>query len=142
MKTPQVKTHFFEFEFITQRSRGPGGQHVNKTNSSVQLRWDFGRSSLLTEEQKSIISFKLYGMINSEGTLYLRSDTHRELDKNKKETLEKLQLALDKAFYKPKKRFKTRPTLSSQKKRVEHKRKHSDLKKGRKKINNSSSSFD
>jgi ribosome-associated protein len=131
MTVPFVKNHYPEFEFTSQRSRGPGGQNVNKTNSSIQLRWNFLDSALLSDEQKRIIAKKLAAMINTEGTLYLRSDTHRDQEQNKKEVLTRLQESLVKAFHKPKPRKPTKPTKSSQKKRVEGKRHKSEIKKAR-----------
>lgn len=128
---PFIKDLFFEFEFISQRSRGPGGQNVNKTNSSIQLRWNYLDSQILTDEQKSTIGRKLSAMINAENTLYLRSDVHRDQDMNKKEVLQKLQQSLIKAFHKPKARKPTKPTKSSQRKRVETKRHKSEIKKAR-----------
>jgi ribosome-associated protein len=131
MTVPFVKNLFYEFEFISQRSRGPGGQNVNKTNSSIQLRWNYLDSQQLSEEQKATIGKKLGAMINTENILYLRSDTHRDQEMNKKEVLQRLQQALIKAFHKPKTRKATKPTKSSQRKRVETKRHKSEIKKGR-----------
>jgi ribosome-associated protein len=131
MMVPFIKDFFFELEFISQRSRGPGGQNVNKTNSSVQLRWSFLDSQILSDEQKAIIGRKLSTIINTENVLYIRSDVHRDQDMNKKEVLQKLQQALIKAFHKPKTRRPTKPTKSSQRKRVETKRHKSEIKKSR-----------
>ncbi len=131
MTVPFVKHHIHEFDFVSQRSRGPGGQNVNKTNSSVQLRWNYLDSIILSDEQKRVITKKLTSMINTEGTLYLRSDTHRDQEMNKKEVLQRLQESLVKAFHKPKVRRPTKPTKSSQKKRVESKRHASEVKKAR-----------
>lgn len=128
---PFVKNHFHEFEFVSQRSRGPGGQNVNKTNSSVQLRWDFQSSLILSEEQKDIIQKKLAAIINTEGILFIRSDVFRDLEQNRKEVLQRLQERLVRAFYKPKARKATKPTYSSQKKRVDSKRRKSEVKKAR-----------
>ncbi len=128
---PFVKNHFHEFDFVSQRSRGPGGQNVNKTNSSVQLRWDFRSSQILSEEQKDIIQKKMSAIINTDGIVFIRSDVFRDLDQNRKEVLNRLQERLAKAFHKPKARRATKPTYSSQKKRVESKRHKSDIKKGR-----------
>lgn len=128
---PFIKDLFFEFEFISQRSRGPGGQNVNKTNSSIQLRWNFLDSQILSDEQKSIIGRKLSAIISTENVLYIRSDVHRDQDMNKKEVLQRLQQVLIKAFHKPKPRRPTKPTKSSQRKRVETKRHKSEIKKSR-----------
>jgi ribosome-associated protein len=131
MKTPFVKDFQFEILFQAQRSRGPGGQNVNKTNSSVQLRWAFGDSLLLSVEQKHIIDKKLQSFINSEGILYIRSDVHREFENNKREVLEKLQKLLTAAFHKPKVRRPTKPTYSSKQKKLKTKKHRSEIKKAR-----------
>lgn len=131
MAAPAVRDIAFEIKFQTQRSRGPGGQNVNKTNSSVQLRWSFMDSLVLTDEQKNIIQRKLASHINVDGVLHLRSDVHRDMESNKKEVLTKLGKILAGAFFKPKLRRATKPTRSSQRKRLESKKRHSDVKKGR-----------
>ncbi len=131
MTVPFIKDFIFEIEFISQRSRGPGGQNVNKTNSSVQLRWSYLESQILNDEQKSTIRRKLSAIINTENVLYIRSDVHRDQDMNKKEVLQRLQQSLIKAFHKPKPRRATKPTKSSQRKRVETKRHKSEIKKSR-----------
>ena len=131
MRTPRVPEFETEIFYQAQRSRGPGGQNVNKTNSSVQLRWAFHYSSALSDEQKHVIATKLASHINSEGILFLRSDVHREFENNRREVLEKLQDHLNKAFFKPKPRKATKPTYSSKKKKLESKRRRGEIKKGR-----------
>lgn len=131
MTVPFVKHFIFEIDFISQRSGGPGGQNVNKTNSSVQLRWDFHQSQILSEDQKTLIQKKLSNMINSDGTLYIRSELHRDFEKNKKDALEKLQAHLTKAFFKPKPRKATKPTRGSKERRIAGKKIKSDIKKAR-----------
>lgn len=131
MRAPLVYDFIHEISFQAQRSRGPGGQNVNKTNSSVQLRWPFSESLILSDEQKALIRKKLESIINTDGILHIRSDTHREFDNNKRDVLEKLQKALDKAFFKPKARKATKPTYSSQVKRQDSKKKRGDVKKSR-----------
>jgi len=130
-RTPQIEEFIYEIQFQAQRSRGPGGQNVNKTNSSVQLRWDFNQSQVLGAEQKHIIAAKLDSHISKDGILHLRSDVHREFEMNKKEVLTKLQKILSEAFFVPKTRRATKPTYSSKQKRKVAKKRHSEVKKGR-----------
>ena len=125
-----MKEIWFEFT----RSRGPGGQHVNKTNSAALLHWHVLSSAAFTDEQKSVITSKLENHINSEGYLNLRSDQFRDQDQNKKACLAKLDALLKAALFKPKKRFKTKPTRSSVRKRIETKKIKGETKKLRGRI--------
>ena len=131
MKTPIVEHFEHELTFLAQRSRGPGGQNVNKTNSSVQLRWAFEESFYLDDEQKAQIRRKLANQINVDGILYLRSDTHRDQEANKRETMERLQKALTTAFHRPKPRRPTKPTKGSKVRNRAKKEQRSEVKKGR-----------
>jgi ribosome-associated protein len=128
---PLVRDLISEIEFQVQRSRGPGGQNVNRTNSSVQLRWTYGESTFLTEEQKARITLKMQKWMNKEGTVLIRSDVHRDQDQNKREVLERLQKILGEAFHQAKKRKATRPTLGSKKRNEKAKKIRSDVKKAR-----------
>lgn len=122
-----------EFEFSAVRSRGPGGQNVNKVSSAAQLFWSFEDSSELTLEQKALIHLHLKNFINRENQIYLRSDEFRDLERNKARCLEKLQFLLNKAFFKPKTRKKTKPSKAAKIKRTESKRRRGETKKLRRK---------
>lgn len=123
-----------EIRFSAVRSRGPGGQNVNKVSSAAILNWNFLNSSNLNEEEKNLIQNKLSRHINKEGVFYLRCDEFRDLEKNKRRCLDKLEDALKKAFFKPKKRKKTHPTRASQKKRIESKSRRGKIKQLRAKV--------
>ena len=126
-----------EVIFIATRSRGPGGQNVNKVSSAAQLYWDFENSNQLTIEQKQLLHKHLANFINNENQFYLRSDEFRDLERNKTRCLEKLQLLLEKAFHKPKPRKPSKPTPASKlrkkklKRRKKRKRKKKQFKKKR-----------
>src|SRR5690349_11095560 len=98
-----------EVFFKAVRSRGPGGQNVNKVSSAALLYWDFAYSRLLTEFQKQKLTTKLQAMINSDNQIYLRSDEFRDLEQNKSRCLEKLVDAIELALHVPKKRRATKP---------------------------------
>ena len=123
-----------EIQFSAVRSRGPGGQNVNKVSSAAQLKWDFMLSEVLTENQKNLINEKLYNFINKNEELYLRSDEFRDLERNKARCLDKLEQLLKKAFHKPKPRKKTKPSKAAKKKRLDAKRQRGETKRNRKKI--------
>lgn len=123
-----------EVWFEAVLSRGPGGQNVNRTASAAQLYWPFEHSRLLTSEQKARVRMKMANMINSEGMVYLRSDEHRDLDRNKARCLEKLIEHVRNALHVPKKRKKTKPTKASKVKRRESKARRGEIKKLRGKV--------
>lgn len=98
------------------------------------MYWPFEWSRLLTEDEKNRVRFKLSNMINSEGEIYLRSDEFRDLDRNKSRCLEKLVAHTLGAIFVPKKRKKTKPTKSSQRKRRESKARHGEVKRLRRRV--------
>lgn len=120
-----------EFKFFAVRSRGPGGQNVNKVNSAAILVWDYQSSRKLNAEEKSLVSAKCKKLINKDGNIQIRSDEFRDLERNKSRCIEKLQLHLMRAFHKPAPRVASKPTRSSIKKRLDHKRRRGEVKKTR-----------
>ncbi len=123
-----------EVVFKAVRSRGPGGQNVNKVSSAAQLSWDFEHSVLLNGEQKARVRVKLINMINGEGILMLRSDEYRDLERNKARCLEKLAAHVAAALHVPKKRRATKPTYSSTLRRKDAKSRRGETKKLRGKV--------
>lgn len=123
-----------EVSFVAVRSRGPGGQNVNKVSSAAQCFWDYRNSSYLSFDEKNLITRKLSNLINLRGELYLRSDEFRDLPRNKENCLLKLRKHLEFAFHQNKARKPSRPTRSSRLKKKETKQKRADLKSSRKKI--------
>ncbi len=120
-----------EIVFSAQRSRGPGGQHVNKTNSAAQLSWNYLESHGVLKYEKDLIQHKLESLINKENVLVLRSDSFRDLESNKKECLKKLRQNLAKALKRDKPRIATKPTYSSKQRRHSEKKHRGEIKKGR-----------
>ena len=135
-KYPNLKSRDLtpELVFSSSRSRGPGGQNVNKVNTRIELRFNISASNLLAEPEKQIITKRLKSQLTSEGELIIVSQTERSQLRNKKEALEKFYTLINKALTKRRKRIPTKPTQASQAKRLETKKKHSDLKSLRKNI--------
>ncbi|MGM0567200.1 MAG: alternative ribosome rescue aminoacyl-tRNA hydrolase ArfB [Bacteroidota bacterium] len=121
-----------EFDYQTSGSSGPGGQHVNKTQSRVELRWNFGESERLTEEEKAQISQRLSTRINNQGELLITSQESRSQHVNKEKTREKCFALIEEALKPRKKRKKTKPTRSSKEKRLKKKKAHGEKKRWRK----------
>lgn len=121
-----------ECRFSASRSSGPGGQNVNKVNTRVELRFSVSDSFALSGEQKHTVFTKLKNRINSEGELYLASETERSQLGNRNKALALFFELLEKALTPVKKRFKTKPTVSSRIKRLESKKQQSEKKSRRK----------
>jgi len=123
-----------EFQFLTSRSSGPGGQNVNKVNSKVELRFDIQNSDLLSEDQKNILLVKLATKITSEGILSVVSQRDRSQLSNKEDAIEKLYLLVAKALTPVKPRKNTRPTKGSVERRLATKRIKAEIKQNRQKF--------
>jgi len=120
-----------QFEYVL--SRGPGGQHVNRTLSGVRIRWNPMLSSALTMDQRNRLIEKVGPSLNAEGEIVLRCDEFRSQEQNKQRCLEKLAELVAKALVRPKPRKKTKPKKSAVRKRLEKKRRHSEKKQLRRK---------
>lgn len=121
-----------EISYSATKSGGPGGQNVNKVNTSVELRFSISQSTILDEAQKQIVSDKLKKRINTDGELVLVSRSSRSQLQNKTKVTEKFFELLEKALTPAKPRKKTKPTAASRKKRLENKKKQSEKKDLRK----------
>ena len=123
-----------EINFKASLSGGAGGQHVNKVNTKVELRFDIDASNILTDEEKVTIKEKLANRINKDRVLLLTSQTERSQLKNKELVIERFIKMLEKALTPIKKRKATKPTKASQLKRLDEKHKQAEKKTGRKNV--------
>lgn len=135
MKIEQIP--WAEFTFEVTRSRGPGGQNVNKTNSAVILRWKLTETTAFSEEQIQHLKTRLQNQLTRDGEILIRSDSLRDQDQNRRACLLKLESILSAAFFVHKRRKATKPTKSSQRKRVDSKKIHADIKSNRKRLRTS-----
>jgi ribosome-associated protein len=124
-----------EFQFQASRSGGAGGQNVNKVSTKVELRFNVLNSSLLDDTQKAMIQEKLKNQINAEGELIIVSQEERTQLRNKNTVIKKFRELLKKALFMPKKRLKVKPTAEMVAKRLESKKKNSEKKASRGKVN-------
>lgn len=122
-----------ELDFLTSRSSGPGGQNVNKVNSKVALRFDVGRSSILSQEEKDLLLKKHASRITADGVLVVTAQDKRSQLQNKETVIVKFDKLLAKAFEKKKPRKATKPTKGSVQDRIKKKKQHAEKKKWRQK---------
>lgn len=122
-----------ELEITSSRAGGPGGQHVNKTNTKITIRWNVKTTSVLTEEQKERVIAKLQSQLTTEGDLIIYNNESRSQQQNKKLALAHLAQQIRQALYIPKKRIKTRVSKSTKEARLKAKSYRSEIKKMRSK---------
>lgn len=118
----------------TTRAGGPGGQHVNTTDSAVILRFDVGASPGLPMAVKHRLAALAGSRLTRDGVLVLRSEGSRSQLLNRQEVRERLFALIKEATIVPKKRRPTKPTRASQTRRVDGKVRRSAVKAGRGKV--------
>jgi len=121
-----------ELNFKAIRSSGPGGQHVNKTSSKIELTFDVLNSAILTEEQKQLLLKNVSSRLTKDNVLILFCDESRSQHKNKEIVIERFLQLIKNGLTIPKKRKPTKPTKASIKKRLKSKKNISIKKLSRK----------
>ena len=116
------------------RSSGPGGQHVNKVATAVQLRFNAKYSGNISKEVYNRLRTIAGSKLTENGNLIIVSQVHRSQIQNRQVSLDKLISLLQQAAKKPKRRKKTRPSRASVEKRLRNKRLQSEKKKSRRNI--------
>ena len=122
-----------EIVFSAIRASGPGGQNVNKVSSAIHLRFDV-RSSSLPDAVKAKILRMRDTRISTEGVIVIKAQKFRSQEKNKLESLARLDELLQKSQHVETPRRQTRPSRSSVLKRLEGKKKQGSVKKNRGKV--------
>lgn len=127
-----TETLLRELQFKAVRSSGPGGQHVNKTSSKIEVSFDVVNSEALSDIEKHRIKNRLATRITNEGILQMQCSESRSQHRNKAIVIERLIVLLKEHCKAPKKRKKTKPSKSAIQKRLTSK-KNQALKKANRK---------
>jgi len=122
-----------EVEFSAIRAQGPGGQNVNKVSSAIHLRFPIAASSLPEAYKERLLALR-DSRISKDGVLVLKAQQSRSQEQNKEEALRRLQEIIDSVTFLPAVRRATKPTRSSQRRRLDSKSTHSVLKQSRGKV--------
>lgn len=130
----QVSIPLAELRFRYARSSGPGGQHVQRTETKVELLFDVANSPSLDEDQRLRLLDRLGSRIDNEGVLHLTSQAGRSQLENRKDVVERFRHLLAAALKPRKKRRATRPSARARARRMEAKRRRSRIKQLRRKV--------
>lgn len=128
-----ISINLVDVELSAVRSQGPGGQNVNKVSSAIHLRFDIAKSSLPDIYKERLLALR-DRRITKDGVIVLKAQQSRSQEQNKEEALLRLQEMIERIAILPTVRRATKPSRNSQRKRLDSKTNHGQLKQSRGKV--------
>ena len=129
--TSRLSIPYSELEFRFSRSGGPGGQHVNRTATRVEVLFNVATSPSLDEDERARILDRLAGRIDGDGILRVVAQSERSQLRNRRDAVQRLQTLLRQALHIPKRRRGSRVPTWAKERRLLAKRRRSETKRGR-----------
>jgi ribosome-associated protein len=126
--TPALSIPWRELAFHATSAGGAGGQHVNRTATRIELRWNVAESPSLTDAQRALLLARLAKRLDRTGRIRLVSDERRSQRQNREAAVERFIKVVASALHVARPRKKTRPTRSSVERRLDTKKKRASTK--------------
>lgn len=127
-----------ELSFHFSRSGGPGGQHVNRTETRVELRFDLAHTPSLSDDQRERVLRRLVSYVDTTGVMHLVSQSSRSQWRNREEVVERFRTLMRGALRVPKKRRATEPSRAARQRRLEEKKRRGEIKRQRRDVSSDS----
>lgn len=116
-----------DLQFSAIRASGPGGQHVNKVSTAVELRFDIKASSLPTSIKSELMRLS-DRRISKDGVIVLKAQRYRSQEKNRQDAIDRLRVLIEKAATPAKQRIATKPGKAAKERRIQDKKKTGEKK--------------
>ncbi len=123
-----------ELRYRASRASGPGGQHVNKTSTRIEVRWNVAESASLSEDQRARILERLHRRIDSDGVLRVAAGERRSQRANREAAVRRLNTLVRGALHRRRPRKPTKPSRAARERRLERKRRRSAIKQHRRRV--------